>query len=172
MKARLSTAYHEAGHAVVAVALGWKVGSVSIEPDADTSGRVDLRKNRRRRSFEYRIARMTIALAGREAERRAGYRPRHFTAQSDYTAVADEALDLAGGDAIEANLFVKVAARRAARTVERHWTAIAALAKRLHKEQTIDGSALVSWLSCPQGPMFSIDPPVLTDSANSANERK
>ena len=62
------TAYHEAGHAVMALALGRPVDHVSIRPDAQRLGHCDFRKPVFRPSEDWLEREMLISLAGPAAE--------------------------------------------------------------------------------------------------------
>jgi ATP-dependent Zn protease len=65
-----ATAYHEAGHAVVALAVGRPVHKVSIRPKADWLGRCEFRKPLVRPSDDWLEDEILIALAGLAAEAR------------------------------------------------------------------------------------------------------
>ena len=65
-----ATAYHEAGHAVVALAVGRPVHKVSIRPKADWLGRCEFRKGVFRPSDDWLEDEILIALAGLAAEAR------------------------------------------------------------------------------------------------------
>lgn len=95
-----ATAYHEAGHAVVAHYLGQSVGrkGISIVPDAETSGRVHLplaltnametRPTGRMRSLAE--DRAVVWLAGLEAQRKYRSRSvRNYHASQDYENAVD-----------------------------------------------------------------------------------
>ena len=97
---RAATAYHEAGHAVVAYYLGQKIGrkGVTIVPDANFDGQVSLPVSSRGRPDIERTGRMrllakkhaVVSLSGIEAQRR--YRPssvRNYHASQDYRNAAD-----------------------------------------------------------------------------------
>ena len=64
----VATAYHEAGHAVVALALGRVVHRVSILPNRDTLGQCEFRKGTRKKSHDELETEILIALAGMAAE--------------------------------------------------------------------------------------------------------
>ncbi len=65
-----ATAYHEAGHAVVALALGRPVQHVSILPDRTFLGRCEFGKGVFRPSEDWLEREILIALAGLAAEAR------------------------------------------------------------------------------------------------------
>src|SRR5271166_5176375 len=65
-----TTAYHEAGHAVMALALGRPVQGVSILPQRDRLGQCEYRKGRLRPTEDWLEREMLIALGGIAAEAR------------------------------------------------------------------------------------------------------
>ena len=64
------TAYHEAGHAVVALSLGRPVHKVSVLPNAERLGQCEFRKGVQRPSDDFIETEILIALAGAVAEAR------------------------------------------------------------------------------------------------------
>ena len=65
-----STAYHEAGHAVIALALGRTVQRLSILPKLESLGRCEFQKGRTRPSEDWLEREILISLAGLAAEAR------------------------------------------------------------------------------------------------------
>lgn len=65
-----TTAYHEAGHAVVALALGRPVQHVSILPDRETAGQCEFGKSVFRPSEDWLEREILISLGGIAAEAR------------------------------------------------------------------------------------------------------
>jgi ATP-dependent Zn protease len=65
-----ATAFHEAGHAVVALVLGRPVQRVSVLPDRERLGRCEVRKGRFRPSEDWLEREILIALGGIAAEAR------------------------------------------------------------------------------------------------------
>jgi ATP-dependent Zn protease len=65
-----ATAYHEAGHAVVALALGRPVHRVSVLPNQDRLGQCEFRKGVFRPSDDWLEQEVLISLAGLAAEAR------------------------------------------------------------------------------------------------------
>ena len=65
-----ATAYHEAGHAVAALALGRPVHRVSILPNAERLGACEFRKGVQRPSDDWIETEILIAFAGMVAEAR------------------------------------------------------------------------------------------------------
>lgn len=66
----IATAYHEAGHAVVALALGRPVQRVSVEPNQLRLGVCEIRKGTFRPSKDWLETEVLILLAGLAAEAR------------------------------------------------------------------------------------------------------
>ena len=64
------TAYHEAGHAVVALALGRPVHKVSVLPNTERLGACEFRKSVQRPSEDWVETEILISLAGMVAEAR------------------------------------------------------------------------------------------------------
>ena len=64
------TAYHEAGHAVVALALGRPVHKVSVLPNTERLGACEFRKGVQRPSEDWVETEILISLAGMVAEAR------------------------------------------------------------------------------------------------------
>lgn len=65
-----ATAYHEAGHAAVALALDRPVHRVSVLPNQDLLGKCEFRKGVQRPSDDWVETEILIALAGMAAEAR------------------------------------------------------------------------------------------------------
>jgi hypothetical protein len=96
----MTTAYHEAGHAVADHLLGFNIKLVTIVPDEDCAGKVIGKHGVRHRILECgNPSRVTVAkwhdkiislLAGGEAQRR--FKPnsiRHYMLRSDHDKVVD-----------------------------------------------------------------------------------
>jgi ATP-dependent Zn protease len=136
-----ATAYHEAGHAVVALALGRPVHQVSILPNSEHLGRCDFRKGAFRPSEDWLEREILIALGGLAAEAR-------FT--------GDYAWEGAGRDRqYVRRLAVQRAGERQAERLERrllakaehlltrdgHWRAVELIAAELLQRGAISGRA-------------------------------
>jgi len=137
-----ATAFHEAGHAVIALALGRAVQRVSILPGRGWLGRCEFRKGRVRPSEDWLEREILISLAGPAAE------ARHTGAYAWDGAVADLR-------AVR-RLAVQRASERQAERLERrllakvehlldqigHWRAVELIAMELLRCDTISGRAV------------------------------
>src|SRR5215813_5236706 len=91
------TAYHEAGHAVVALALGRPVHRVSILPDRERLGTCEFGKAVFRPSEDWLEREILIAVAGLAAEARQTGKYAWEGAARDYTYAEGLARQRAGG---------------------------------------------------------------------------
>ena len=137
-----ATAYHEAGHAVVALALGRTVQRVSIVPGQGWLGRCEFQKGRVRPSEDWLEREILISLAGAAAE------ARHTGAYAWDGAIADLRT--------VRRLAVQRASERQAARLERrllakvehllgqagHWRAVELIAVELLRCETISGRAV------------------------------
>lgn len=89
------TAYHEAGHAVVALALGRSVHRVSVLPNQELLGKCEFRKGVLRPSDDWLETEILISLGGLVAEARFTGYPDRFAAARDLTYVRKLALQRA-----------------------------------------------------------------------------
>jgi ATP-dependent Zn protease len=136
-----ATAYHEAGHAVVALALGRPIHRVSVLPNRERLGQCEFRKGLVRPSEDWLEREILIALGGVAAEaRRTGvYAWDQATRDSRY--VRDLAVRRAGerqAERLERRLLAK-AEHLLAR--EGHWRAVELIAAELRRSGTISGRA-------------------------------
>ena len=143
---RTRTALHEAGHAVVSIALGRKVQKASIEPKDGRLGTLRTSKLRRLdpavsdRRMRITIEREAmILLAGAVAEQIAGAGP-HGGRQD-----RRDALSLVGflsSSEAEERAYVVWLRERSRTLLHVHWSAVLALAGALLQQGTLDGSAV------------------------------
>ncbi len=142
-----STAYHEAGHAMMAWHEGLWINEISIVPDDDSSGRIlhanPLRgiqldidnSNRARIRAESAIR---VALAGAIAQRHHnphGFRHRH--AEADYDLATDVLLYIVGSGE-EADAYMNLLAIQTRQIVTGpHWNLVEYLAKALLERQRL-----------------------------------
>jgi ATP-dependent Zn protease len=136
-----ATAYHEAGHAVVALALGRPVHRVTVLPNRDRLGQCEFRKGQFRPTDDWLETEILISLAGMAAEAR-------FTDEYDRAAAGRDlayARQLARQRATERTL--DRFERRMLSKVEYilsddgRWRAVEAIAAELLKLGTISGRA-------------------------------
>lgn len=132
-----ATAYHEAGHAVAALALRIPVKRVSIVGDAKrgVAGHVYLGPSR---SVDAMHKQGIVALAGEAAQRR--YNPRSVRAHhggGDRQAVAEYALERTGSGE-QATLLARLWELQARDLVEKRWDTIQRVAIALLEWQTLD----------------------------------
>jgi ATP-dependent Zn protease len=137
-----ATAYHEAGHAVVALALGRPVQRVSVLPGHNHLGRCEFRKGVFRPSEDWLEREILIALGGIAAEARYTGNYAWHGATRDYQYVRRLALQRAGGDRqadrLERRLLAKAEHLLAQ---EGHWRAVELIAAELLGRGAMSGRA-------------------------------
>lgn len=147
-KALISTAYHEAGHVVVANVKRIKIKKVTITPDEDYLGVVirQMIEKRVRDGFEFagvtpamqvRVESfIMMSLAGGIAERKYRGRANHRGSGADYDTASRLALD-ATSSGEEATAYLKWLHIRTEQLVSNHWDRIEAVALALLERQTL-----------------------------------
>jgi ATP-dependent Zn protease len=136
-----ATAYHEAGHAVVALALDRPILKVSVLPKHEILGQVRLGKGVTRPSDDWLEREILIALAGMAAEARHTGRYCREGAARDLRYVRKLALQRATErqlDRFERRMMAKVENLLAD---EGHWQAVEEIAQALLAQGTISGRA-------------------------------
>ncbi len=136
-----ATAYHEAGHAVMALALGRPVHRVSILADRERLGRCEFRKGVFRPSEDWLEREALIALGGLAAEARHTGSYARDAADRDLQYVRDLAVQRAGerqADRLERRLLAKAEHLLAK---EGHWRAVELIAAELLRRGAISGRA-------------------------------
>jgi ATP-dependent Zn protease len=143
--ALLATAYHEAGHAVMALAVGRVIERVTIVPGKMQTGHATLglckvQKTRTRASKDWLEDEMLILLAGMVAE--AQFTGEYCTAgaQQDLRAVRRLA-ETRGGRQVERLERRALDKAESILADEQHWSAVEAIVKQLLEHQTISGRA-------------------------------
>lgn len=138
-----ATAYHEAGHAVIAMALGRSVQRVSVLPKLDTLGRCEFQKGRTRPSEDWLEREILISLAGLAAEARHTGQYAWEGAARDLQVVKRLATQRAGErhvERLQKRLLSKVEHMLAQPET---WRAVQLIAAELLRVETISGRAAV-----------------------------
>jgi hypothetical protein len=137
-----ATAYHEAGHAVAALALGRPVDRVSIRPDRDKLGVCAFRKPVFRPSEDWVEREMLISLAGIAAEARRTGEYAWDGADRDYRYAYELALDRAGAPR-RAERLVKRVLSKVEHLLSRdaNWRTVERLVEELLRRREISGRA-------------------------------
>jgi ATP-dependent Zn protease len=136
-----ATAYHEAGHAVVALALGRPVQRVSVLPDRDFLGHCAFGKGVFRPSEDWLEREILIALGGLAAEARRTGTYAWGEASRDRQYVRQLAVQRAGerrAERLERRLLAKAEHLLAQ---EGHWRAVELIAAELLRRGAISGRA-------------------------------
>lgn len=136
-----ATAYHEAGHAVVALALGRPVHLVSILSDRVYLGRCEFRKGVFRPSEDWLEREILIALGGIAAEAQLTGDYAWGGAKRDRQHVRRLAVQRAGerqAERLERRLLAKA---EHLLTREGHWRAVELIAAELLRRGAISGRA-------------------------------
>jgi ATP-dependent Zn protease len=139
---REATAYHEAGHAIVALALGRPIHRVTILADRERLGNCAFGKAVFRPSEDWLEREALIALAGLAAEAR-------FTGAYELDGAARDRQYVAGlalqrtGDARKAERFERRLLSKAEYLLgrEENWRAVERLAAELLRSGTVSGRA-------------------------------
>jgi hypothetical protein len=137
----IHTAFHEAGHAVIALALGRPVHRVTILPNRDRLGQCELGKGTFRPSEDALEREILIALAGLAAEARHSGTYEMVAANQDLRFVRRLVLERKSERAAaryEERLLGKVEAMLAD---DGTWKAVETIATELLKHRTISGRA-------------------------------
>ena len=145
------TAYHEAGHAVMALLMGRDVQKVSIIPSQNRLGVCHLKKGRVKQASDALEAEMLILLAGMAAEGRKSGRYNVDGAAQDLRGVEKLALSRAGN--------MKQAQKLYSRTLDKTqhllsdaatWKAVKVIAAELLEKESISGRAARHFLDLAQ----------------------
>ena len=135
------TAYHEAGHAVVALALGRPVHRVSVLPNRDRLGQCEVRKGAFRPTDDWLEREILISLAGMAAEARHTGAYGWAEADRDLRHVRRLVLQRTSerqAERYERRMLAKVEHLLAD---DGHWRAVELIAAELVKQGVISGRA-------------------------------
>lgn len=133
------TAYHEAGHAVIALLLDRPVAEVSVLPNHQLLGHCKFGKSRYKPSEDWVEREMLIALGGIAAEARftGGYVKDGAAKDEQYVrALAVERAGERRADRLQRRLFSKA---EHLLSQESHWRAVTLIAQALVQQGTISG---------------------------------
>jgi ATP-dependent Zn protease len=136
-----ATAYHEAGHAVVALALGRQIQSVSIQPNRDHLGICEFKKGSARPSEDWIEREMLIALGGVAAEARHTGEHAWDAARRDWQYVHSLAVERAGERRAERMIQRLLSKAEHLLSRDEHWRAVELIAADLLARTTISGRA-------------------------------
>ena len=137
-----ATAYHEAGHAVVALILGRPVEEVSVLASRDFLGICKFGKARVRPSEDWLEREMLIALGGIAAEARHTGNYAWDAAGRDQQYVRGLAVERAGesrAERLERRLLSKV---EHLLSQEPHWRSVVLIAQELLRRSVVSGRAV------------------------------
>lgn len=135
------TAYHEAGHAVVALALGRSIHRVSVIPGQELLGKCEFKKGAYRPSEDWLESEILIALAGLAAEARHTGEYDTLAAGRDLRYVKQLAAQRAGERQIERFQRRMLSKTEHLLADEGHWKAVELIAAELVKHGMISGRA-------------------------------
>lgn len=139
---RIATAYHEAGHAVVALALGKPIHKVTISPNRDRVGMCQTQKGHFRPSHDQLEDAILILFAGYVAEARFTGQPNHIGATSDFKQIRRLSSQRADGERQVERLEKRLLAKTEYMLEdEEYWGAVERIAKELVVKETISGRA-------------------------------
>ncbi len=151
------TAYHEAGHALMAEAVGARVRLVTIEPEADDErprhGETTVAWKRSRwTEREFQEKAIQVALSGPVAEMLYTgdpYHPEFIAAWADDWQTAHELAMPLFPDLSKRIEYLEMVTRRLYHwlNAEPQWSAVAALADELLAQETLEGPAVRELLS-------------------------
>lgn len=145
------TAYHEAGHAVMALLVGRSVQKVSIIPSQNRLGAVTMQKGRAKQVQDKLEAEMLILLAGLAAEGRKSGQYNLQGAAQDLRHVEQLALSRAGNPKQATKLIHKTLDKTQHMLSNKStWTAVKAIAAELLEHESISGRSAKHHLELAQ----------------------
>jgi len=145
-----ATAYHEAGHAVAAIEMGFKVSSVSIQPDEFSHGRtvhnnplyrMNLNSHDHSDRLRLRVERaVIIALAGPEAQQRFNPRSIHKHDVKDDVDRVMRVLSEFTASNEELKAYFDLLRIRARQLIALRWDAVRRLSRALCERTALSGA--------------------------------
>ncbi len=137
---RILTAFHEAGHAVIAIVVGRSVNKVSIVPGGNRLGACKMSKGRKKASQDALEADLLILLAGLAAEGRKSGRYNLQGAAQDLMNAEKLALSRAGNSR-QAEKIIKRTLDKVHHLFDQsaNWAATKSIAEALLKSEEISG---------------------------------
>ncbi len=145
---RLLTAYHEAGHAVIALVVGRPLHKVTIAANRDRLGLCHLQKGRSRASKDWLEDEILILLAGMAAESQLSGSDNVVGAEQDLRMARRLAMMRAGNaqqaERLERRLLTKT---EHLLSDQGHWNAVQLIAADLIERETISGRAALHWFN-------------------------
>ena len=134
---RKAVAYHEAGHAVVALALGYRCYSVAIED----AGRAVCDE-----PAEHALA---LMIASFIAEAKCMGEADIWRDEADRVRAADLALWIARGDMNTASSLLSTVTAQAKARIEEHWAEIETIANALVEKRKLSGEEVLTLFARP-----------------------
>ena len=145
------TAYHEAGHAVMALLMGRSVQKVSIIPSQNRLGAVTMQKGRSKQVQDKLEADILILLAGMAAEGRKSGQYNLGGAKQDLQMVEKLALSRAGNPKQATKLIQKTLDKtQHILSQKANWLAVKIIAQELVEHGSISGRAAKHHLTISQ----------------------
>lgn len=148
---KILTAYHEAGHAVMALLMGRAVQKVSITPSQNRLGACTLQKGRSKQVQDKLEAEMMIFLAGMASE---GRKSGHYNlagASQDLRSVEKLAMARSGNAKQAQKLIHRMLDKTQHLLSDKAtWRAVKAIAAELQEHESISGRAAKHHLTMAQ----------------------
>ncbi|MBK1854103.1 M50 family metallopeptidase [Verrucomicrobiaceae bacterium 5K15] len=151
MDQKTLTAYHEAGHAVMALLMGRSVQKVSIIPSQNRLGVCTMQKGRAKQVQDKLEAEMLILLAGMAAEGRKSGKYNIHGASQDLRMVEKLAMSRSG-NARQAEKLIHKTLDKTQHLLSQSgtWQAVKAIATELVENESISGRAAKHHLTLAQ----------------------
>ena len=148
---RILTAYHEAGHAVMALLMGRSIQKVSIIPSQNRLGSCTIQKGRAKQVQDKLEAEILILLAGMAAEGRKSGRYNVQGASQDLRAVEKFAMSRSGNLRQATKLVDKMLDKTLHLLANKAtWTAVKVIVGELIERESISGRAAKHHLTLAQ----------------------